>query len=230
MFNLFMGNSVWHLVASSDAISKFVLLVLLFLSILCWTVFFYKLILFRIKKKQLASVLKEFNNATSLEDIVSVAANNKDTLPGYFLSQNLSFLKNMLNVDEESGKVTITERDLDIFCQHVEQNIEDILHKEQSYFLVLSTGFAVSPLLGLFGTVWGLIHAFISISEKQSADIATVAPGIAEALITTLAGLAVAIPALIMYNYCVSQVKKIDMQLVKLTDKLTLKIQKYVIK
>jgi biopolymer transport protein TolQ len=230
MFKFFMGNSVWHLVVSSDAISKFVLIVLLLLSIFCWTVFFYKLILFRIKKKQLARVIKELNNATSFEDLIAVAANNKDTLPGYFLTKNFSFLKNMLTVDNESGKISIAEQDWDMFCQHMEQNVEDILHKEQSYFLVLSTGFAISPLLGLFGTVWGLIHSFISISEKQSADIATVAPGIAEALITTLAGLAVAIPALVMYNYCVSQVKKMDRQFVAITDRITLKIQKYVVK
>ncbi|EKD23254.1 MAG: MotA/TolQ/ExbB proton channel [uncultured bacterium] len=229
MFKFFMGNSVWHLVASSDVISKFILLTLLLLSILCWTVFFYKLILFRIKKKQLDSVIKELNGAGSLEDLIAVAANNKDTLPGYFLSKNFSFLKNIINVDDESGKVSITERDFDMFCQQMEQGIEDILYKEQSYFLVLSTGFAISPLLGLFGTVWGLIHAFISISEKQSADIATVAPGIAEALITTLAGLAVAIPALVMYNYCVSQIKKMDKQFITIADKLTLKIQKHVI-
>lgn len=229
MFKFFMGNSVWHLVASSDVISKFILLTLLLLSILCWTVFFYKLILFRIKKKQLDSVIKELNGAGSLEDLIAVAANNKDTLPGYFLSKNFSFLKNIINVDDESGKVSITERDFDMFCQQMEQGIEDILYKEQSYFLVLSTGFAISPLLGLFGTVWGLIHAFISISEKQSADIATVAPGIAEALITTLAGLAVAIPALVMYNYCVSQIKKMDKQFITIADKLILKIQKHVI-
>jgi biopolymer transport protein ExbB/TolQ len=75
-------------------------------------------------------------------------------------------------------------------------------------------------LLGLFGTVWGLIHAFIRISEKQAADITVVAPGIAEALITTLAGLIVAIPALIMYNYLIVRVRHIETQMVQLADRI----------
>jgi len=230
MFKLFLGNSIWNLVSQADIISKCVLLILLFFSILCWAVFFYKIILFSIKKRQVAQVAKMLKKATSFEDLVSVAARDKDTLPGYFLSKNLSFLKNMLVIDHETSRATIGEREWDLFLQHMDQNIEDIVYYEQSYLPILSTGAAVSPLLGLFGTVWGLIHAFISISEKQSANIATVAPGIAEALITTLSGLAVAIPAFIMFNYCTTQVRKIDQMFTMLADRLVLKIQKYVIK
>jgi len=80
--------------------------------------------------------------------------------------------------------------------------------------------------LGLFGTVWGLVHAFIRISEKQSADITTVAPGIAEALITTLAGLLVAIPALVMYHYLMSEIRTIERQLFILADKFSFIVQK----
>ncbi len=77
-------------------------------------------------------------------------------------------------------------------------------------------------MLGLFGTVWGLVHAFVSISQKQSADIATVAPGIAEALITTLAGLMVAIPALVMFVYLNTMVKDIEQKSMNLADRFIL--------
>jgi len=230
MFKLFLGNSIWNLVSQADIISKIVLLILLFVSILCWTVFLYKLILFNVKKRQVMATMKALNKATNFDELIGVAAAYKDTLPGYFLSKNLTFLKNMLIMDHDTGKAQIGQREWDLFQQHMDQNIEEIVYHEQSYLAVLSTGAAVSPLLGLFGTVWGLIHAFVRISEKQSADIATVAPGIAEALITTLAGLAVAVPALIMFNYCTSQVRKIDQLFTMLTDKLILKIQKHVIK
>ena len=60
-----------------------------------------------------------------------------------------------------------------------------------------------------FGTVWGLIHAFMGIAQQKSADISAVAPGIAEALITTLGGLIIAIPALVMFNYLTSEVRKL---------------------
>ena len=230
MFKLFLGNSIWNLVSQADIVSKIVLLILLFISILCWTVFLYKLILFSIKKRQVMTVMKALNKATNFDELIGVAATYKDTLPGYFLSKNLMFLKNVLVMDHDSGKAAIGQREWDLFQQHMDQNIEEILYHEQSYLPVLSTAATASPLLGLFGTVWGLVHAFVRISEKQSADIATVAPGIAEALITTLAGLAVAVPALIMFNYCTSQVRKIDQLFTMLTDKLILKIQKHVIK
>jgi biopolymer transport protein TolQ len=95
-----------------------------------------------------------------------------------------------------------------------------LLHNEE-YLAVLSSSAAVAPLLGLFGTVWGLIHAFIRISETQVADIATIAPGIAEALITTLAGLLVAIPALVMFNYLHTKTRALEQQLITLADRIT---------
>ena len=108
---------------------------------------------------------------------------------------------------------------------HIDQTVDTLVSNEESYLAVLSTSAAVSPLLGLFGTVWGLIHAFISISEKQAADIAVVAPGIAEALVTTLAGLIVAIPALIMYNYLALRIRTIEGQIVQFADKMSFIMQ-----
>ena len=108
---------------------------------------------------------------------------------------------------------------------HINQTVDTLVSNEESYLPLLSTSAAVAPLLGLFGTVWGLVHAFIRISEKQSADITVVAPGIAEALITTLAGLVVAIPALVMYNYLVVRVRQIEDQIVNLADKVSFIIQ-----
>ncbi|GAH15718.1 unnamed protein product, partial [marine sediment metagenome] len=154
--------------------------------------------------------MKDFKKTTNFDEVLSVVAKHKNTLPGYFLSKNLTFLKSMLVFDPETEKAEIGSREWDLFIQYIDQRLEEVIYREQSYLTILSTTAAVSPLLGLFGTVWGLIHAFVRISERQSADIATVAPGIAEALITTLAGLAVAVPSLIMFNYCKSQVGKID--------------------
>ena len=69
----------------------------------------------------------------------------------------------------------------------------------------LATAGSVCPFLGLFGTVWGVMTAFLDISTQGSTNIVVVAPGIAEALITTIAGLAVAIPAMVAYNYFVQK-------------------------
>jgi len=100
----------------------------------------------------------------------------------------------------------------------MEQTTAQLVAAEESYISILSMSVSVSPLMGLFGTIWGLIHAFVRIGEFQSADIATVAPGIAEALITTLAGLMVAIPAAIMFNVVTNRLRDFERQMFLLTD------------
>ena len=74
--------------------------------------------------------------------------------------------------------------------------------------MLLSTAVTISPFLGLLGTVWGIMSSFLDMAAMQSANLTVVAPGIAEALVTTIAGLATAIPAVIFYN---SLVRKIDL-------------------
>jgi biopolymer transport protein TolQ len=106
----------------------------------------------------------------------------------------------------------------ELVSNNMDRILDDMIGNEESYLPVLSTSAAISPLLGLFGTVWGLIHSFISISQRGSADIVTVAPGIAEALITTLFGLLVAIPAMMMFNYLAAQVRSVEHSLIRLAD------------
>jgi biopolymer transport protein TolQ len=104
-----------------------------------------------------------------------------------------------------------------------------VLHesnKLQSSMPMLATAANASPLIGLLGTVWGIMYSFIRISELGSATISTVAPGIAEALITTIAGLLVAIPAMIGHNFlsleinrCMDQLERINEFAVSLFEK-----------
>jgi len=229
MASMFFGNAIWQLVKQADVVSKIVLFILLFMSIICWAIFFYKLILFRIKRKQIIKVINEIGEVRNFSELVAVVKANKGTLPGYFLAKNIAFLQSVAQFDPITTKADISTRQLELFQQNLDQSVEDIVYHEQAYLTVLSTSAAAAPLLGLFGTVWGLVHAFVRISEKHSADIATVAPGIAEALITTLAGLAVAVPALIIWNYCSSQVRKIDHLVTLLADKFVIKVQQVVL-
>lgn len=82
------------------------------------------------------------------------------------------------------------------------------VEKLEKYLMLISTTVTVSPFLGLLGTVWGIMSSFWNMTKLQSANLTVVAPGIAEALITTVAGLAVAIPAVVFYN---SLVRKVDL-------------------
>jgi biopolymer transport protein TolQ len=208
-----MGNSIWQLVSDSDAMTWLVLFVLLALSIICWTVFLYKFLVLRVKKRQLARVAEKLRDLNSIESIMGLASSMNADLPSYFLAQNVTYMKSVM-----MGAKTLTTDQWDFVANNMDRVLDDMIGNEESYLPVLSTSAAISPLLGLFGTVWGLIHSFIDISKKGSADIVTVAPGIAEALITTLFGLLVAIPAMMMFNYLAAEVRSIEHSLIRLSD------------
>ncbi|MGE0010504.1 MAG: MotA/TolQ/ExbB proton channel family protein [Candidatus Babeliales bacterium] len=211
------GNVLWQLIAQSDYMTKLVLLILLVMSITCWAVVLYKVVLYRIKKRDMQKMQSRLKEVKTFEDLRIVSGQFADTVPGYFLAQNISFLKSILETKKE-GQV-LTERDLAHIQDHLDQTLDEMIGIEQSMLPILFASASISPLLGLFGTVWGLVHAFVSISQKQTADIVTVAPGIAEALITTLVGLIVAIPALAAYHYLQSHVHEAEQQYVRLADK-----------
>lgn len=218
MISLFKGNAMWSLVAQSDFVSKMVLFSLLLLSVICWTVFFYKLILLRAKDRQMRRAVAQIQGSKNVADLekVELAQALRHTLPGYILDNYVSYIRVLIGASPK-----ISPHQFEDVQGHLEQQIDEVMHTEESYISILSTCAAVGPLLGLFGTVWGLVHAFISISEQQSADIATVAPGIAEALITTLAGLVVAIPALAMYAYLMVRIRAFERLVVKFCDGLS---------
>lgn len=208
--NEFAGNNIiWSLIVQSDLITKGVMLVLLFMSIICWAIALYKLILLRIKKHQCDMVLEEIKRSNNLSEMLLIAQEHKKTLPGYVLVQLLSYAKQA----KEHHAV-------ELFSLQADSVLDDVMYHEEAYTSVLSISASISTLLGLFGTVWGLIHAFVRISEKQSADIVAVAPGISEALITTIAGLFVAIPALIFAQYITIRMKDLEYALMTMTDKV----------
>lgn len=214
---LLLGNGFWHLVTQADSMTKLVLFGLLISSIVCWTIVFYKLVLLNVKTKQLKTVLKKLKNVESLEELVALTNQYAKTYPGHLLVTQLTHAKQALDrskTKERLGKEELILDEARFSC------IDDMVHIEERYLPVLSVTAAVSPLLGLFGTVWGLTHAFMSISEKQAADIVTIAPGIAEALLTTLGGLMVAIPVSIMYHYLKGQMGEIEFQLHKVSEKV----------
>lgn len=220
MVSNLVGNSLWYLVYNSDWLSKAVIITLFIMSVLCWTVFLCKFILQRLRMRDVRRVQSQLQAARTLQEVHAIATSSAHTMPGRFLTQTLFILETLKDVQPDASR-----RNWDLMQYHIDQTTDTLLSLEESYLPILSTSAAAAPLLGLFGTVWGLIHAFISISERQSADITVVAPGIAAALLTTLAGLVVAIPALVMYNYLMNQVRRIELQILNLADKVSFIMQ-----
>ncbi len=215
-----INNALWQLIAQSDSISKAVLFVLLLMSILCWTVAIYKSIVLSMKLKQLESCYKQIQGIKNWSEFVAKTSMLSNTFAGEIIAHFLTDFKMALQSFKDSSSVrSLTDNDWQILQTNMSQTICDAYAKEEALTSIIGTCAQASPLLGLFGTVWGLIHAFLGISYNKSADIAAVAPGIAEALITTFAGLLVAIPALILYNYLQSRFKFLEQSLIALMDR-----------
>lgn len=219
---MFIGNSLWQLIQQSDALSWLIYIILFCMSVLCWAVFICKLILTTIKRRYLVEALKRVEHARTMDDLRTIAMQMRDTIPGYFLSRQMVYLKLIL---ESRAEGTISQEDRELLLQHSEQILDTLIAHEESYLPILSTSAAVAPLFGLLGTVWGLIHAFIGISERQTADIIAVAPGIAEALMTTLVGLLVAIPAVMMFNYLHTRVIAMEQLLLEFAEMVRIRVQ-----
>lgn len=219
----FLGAStLWTLLWQSDMMTKFILFILLCMSIISWSIALYKVVLFRIKLYQLHQVSRALQDVQDFKTLFDVMKQHMKTLPGYFLSRCCSCLKELLMIRAAGKDAYAQSTGIDFLQMQIAQITDEIVNDQESYIPVLTVSAAVSPLLGLLGTVWGLVHSFIDISQKQSADIVTVAPGIAEALITTIAGLLVAIPAVMLFYLVSNKVKAIEHHLYLIADKVVL--------
>ena len=216
MFGFLFKTPAWQLVMQADIMTKFVLFTLFCVSVFCiWIVICKFLAIYR-QKAAMIEMQKKIRSAESIEKLISIGKKYRETAGGRFLLQGLTELKNAVG---SRGKLSAKE--YDYFQMMLDQSLDSVLAEEDRYMPVLSTSAAVAPLTGLFGTVWGLVHAFVDISRSKSADISVVAPGIAEALTTTLAGLIVAIPALVFFHYFSNEMRKLESKLLGISDKLS---------
>lgn len=209
-----MSMGVWDIISSTDWLTKVILLVLLGMSVVSWALSFYKKMLISSKIKSLKQAQTLLQNVKGIDDLFARTGVIQDTFAGELILSFLVDFKKLLKM-HEAGMGTFSDRDWGLLQDSVNQRIDEALVYEESLLPILQTNAQAAPLIGLFGTVWGLIHAFMGIAQQKSADISAVAPGIAEALITTLGGLVIAIPALVMYNYLATEVRRLEDEIVR---------------
>jgi len=219
---MFIFNApAFQLVMQADIMTKMVLFALFMASVTCIWIILSKFFLLWRQKKSMRLLQQQIKKVRSFDDLLALGKRLQGCAGGRLLVRSFSELKELLNSQgpAESGKSKLSPNNVEHLKLAVEQNLDQVLSEEEQYMPVLGTSAAVSPLVGLFGTVWGLVHAFVDISRSKSADISVVAPGIAEALTTTLAGLIVAIPALIFFHYFSNELRKLEQQLWGVNDK-----------
>lgn len=190
-----MGSelSIWGLIINSSWIVKIVLLLLLFASIWSWTVIFQKTKL--IKTTQLAShkFHKAFWSGTDLNSLFRSLKGEVTGMGSIFQAGFQTFLKWQDTKAAPTQIIENVERAMRVAFMRESDRLETQLP-------FMATIGSTSPYVGLFGTVWGIMSAFVALGGVEQATLSMVAPGIAEALIATAMGLFVAIPAVIAYN------------------------------
>lgn len=199
--------SIFSLISSSDIIGKSVMLMLLIASIWSWAIILDKIF----KLAQVQRRMKNFENMfwsggvlEQLYESIKRSVNNPLAL--IFVSA-MDECKS-LNTKGLSDALKNNHKERITGAMYLAQNREvEKLEKNLSF---LATVGSSAPFVGLFGTVWGIMHSFQSIATSKNTSLAVVAPGIAEALLATAIGLFAAIPAVIFYNYLISRITLIN--------------------
>ncbi len=199
-----LPTSPWELVTASSTATKIVLLILVLFSVVSWFLILYKWLEFRRVRKLGDRFFDELERTSRLEDAYHAVMKLPPSPFGRLLKEGINFFSELrpgaLQEEDNAGIVTLTPTQLEVLRMQLAKEIGAERDLMARYIPWLATVGSVSPLLGLLGTVLGVMDAFIGIASGGSGNISAVAPGVAEALVTTVLGLAVAIPAVIAYN------------------------------
>jgi len=199
-------GSVLDLLVQTGPVAKVVLLLLLAFSILSWAIIYVKYKRLKQLRTQSEQFLRAFRKAHQLSDF-NIALENfpPHPLKAVFESGYREVCSQVGNPGGPVHNAAAVTRALQIASS---QQLSEL---EQNLSWLATTG-AISPFVGLFGTVWGIMNAFLGLGSG-AASLRAVGPGIAEALIATAAGLFVAIPAVIAYNQFLSKIREVGVSM-----------------
>jgi len=209
-------TSVLQMIVESTWLTRVVLTVLAVLSLMSWWVIFKKTHQFRDVRRQGDRFLSHMEKAQRLEDAYKSILSLPESPYGRVFRQGVNFFSELRpgalreNAPPTPGLSLTQLEALRMILEKVESEERDALAHGIGMLAVIGT---VGPLLGLLGTVIGVMDAFLGISIAGSSNIMSVAPGIAEALIATVAGLVVAIPAVFGYNHFVTKLNLVSSEL-----------------
>ncbi|GAA6208145.1 protein TolQ [Cognatishimia sp. WU-CL00825] len=187
--------SMWALFARATLTVKLVMVVLLIASFWSWSVIIQKLILYRKTRKEADEFDRSFWSGEPLDGLFDELGPEPDGRAERIFSAGMMEWRRSHRQDGGliANATSRIDRSMDVAVAKESEELEKGLP-------VLATIGSTAPFVGLFGTVWGIMNAFIEIAEQQNTNLAVVAPGIAEALLATGLGLLAAIPAVIFYN------------------------------
>jgi biopolymer transport protein TolQ len=209
-----LSHDVISLVARSGPVAKIVLLILILFSVISWGIALYKALEFRRARRQSGAFLDVFRRSSKFSEVQAVCRTLTDSpLVGLFQA-GYAELNAQLRGPAQGAEGRPAVQNARPMLKSLESVDRALLRaaavevtKLERRVPFLATTAAITPFIGLFGTVWGIMQAFQGIGETGSTNLGVVAPGIAEALIATAAGLFAAIPAVYFYNNYTHDVK-----------------------
>jgi biopolymer transport protein ExbB/TolQ len=192
-------TSLWDMVSDATIVSKIVLAILVLCAIYALSLLFEKVLVMRAAKSKISNFMASFKKAKTPDEAASLVAKQPDsTIKKMFTAgwAEVQKTRDMGLYNMKTGDHTLSRVQT---AMDLEQNkgVEDL----GSNMTFLASIGANAPFIGLFGTVFGIMNSFIGIANSQTTSLAVVAPGIAEALLATAAGLLAAIPAVLIYNF-----------------------------
>jgi len=209
-----VNTDIIYLVAHASLAAQLVLALLLLFSAISWGIVFYKFAQFARASRQSSSFLDVFRKSSKFSEVQAVCRTlSASPLVGLFQS-GYTELNSQLRTSTTpdgvkpapvAGRPTL--KSLDAVDRALLRAAAVEMTKLERRLTFLATTASITPFIGLFGTVWGIMSSFQQIGAQGSSSLGVVAPGIAEALITTAAGLFAAIPAVYFYNYFTNRVK-----------------------
>ena len=196
--------TMWALFARATLIVKFVMIMLIIVSVWCWAVIVDKWLQYRKARAEAEIFDRAFWSGEPLDGLFDqIGTQPKGQSQKIFVAGMLEWRRSHR---QDGGLIAGAQARID-------RSMDVAIAKEtgalQRGLAVLATTGSTAPFVGLFGTVWGIMNAFIEIAEAQNTSLAVVAPGIAEALLATGLGLLAAIPAVVYYNKLSSDADRI---------------------
>ena len=209
-----MNIPVVEMVLRAGWVARFILILLGFFSIVTWAIIFNRMFFLGKSAKKNRLFLKKYNGLRTVAEISKVDKNETACPLGALGKMGASEYNRIIDDSHTLSGV----RDWSFFLQSqfgmalekINKTFSEVVRTLDKGIIFLAIASSVAPFLGLLGTVWGIMNSFYQIGNQGSASLPVVAPGIAEALIVTMIGLAVAIPAVLFYNYFVHRVELIE--------------------
>lgn len=215
-----MEISFFSLLAQASLLAKAVLVILLFMSISTWALMFRKWLTLRAGMARAVEGMARFDRARDLREAVQSLGGDADS-PLYAVAH-----EGVTEFNRSKDAGASEEVVVDNVRRSLHQGVSMEMSRLGASLSYLATAANTAPFIGLFGTVWGIMNTFQAIGAMKSASLATVAPGISEALIATAMGLVVAIPATVAYNSFHGRLEQLETRLVNFAGMFLNRVQR----